>query len=191
MLCPLQFWDEFFLQVELTLNMLHFSQKNPKESANQEVYGSFDFNKTPLAPLGTKALVYNDPGSQTSWAPHATNGFYTGHASDHYQCVQFYIPATSRFSFSNTWHLYPAHCQVPVALQHDLSIAAAADLLKVFGGTVPTLTAEKNLAHPSHPGTHHDHGRTANNPTSSGCTNSKGGCTMSEGGNYSTTKGGY
>jgi hypothetical protein len=45
--------------------------------------------------------------------------------------------------FSDTWHLYSAHCQVPVALQHDLSIAAAADLLKVFEGTVPTLIAEK------------------------------------------------
>ena len=51
MLCPLQLWDEFLLQVELTLNMLRFSRRNPKKSANQEVYGSFDFNKFPLAPL--------------------------------------------------------------------------------------------------------------------------------------------
>jgi hypothetical protein len=57
MLCSLQLWDEFLPQVELTLNMLHFSQQNPQKSANQEVYGSFDFNKTPLAPLGTKALL--------------------------------------------------------------------------------------------------------------------------------------
>jgi hypothetical protein len=84
MLCPLQLWDEFLPQIKLTLNMLRFTQQIPKKSASQEVYGSFDFNKTPLAPLGTKALVYNDPGSQTSWAPHATNGFYVGPASDHY-----------------------------------------------------------------------------------------------------------
>jgi hypothetical protein len=132
MLCPLQLWDEFLLQVELTLNMLRFSRKNPKKSANQEVYGRFDFNKTPLAPLGTKALVYDNPGSHTYWAPHATDGFYVGPASNHYRCLRFYIPATSRFRFSHTWRLYPAHCQVPVSLQHDLSIAAAADLLKVL-----------------------------------------------------------
>jgi hypothetical protein len=123
--------------------MLHFSRKNPKKSANQEVYSSFDFNKTPLASLGTKALVYNNPGSRTSWAPHATNGFYVGPASNHYQCLCFYIPAMHHFRFSNTWHLYPAHCQVPVALHHDLSIAVAADLLKVFGGTAPKLSADK------------------------------------------------
>jgi hypothetical protein len=63
MLCPLQLWNDFLPQVELTLNMLRFSQRNPKKSANQEVYGSFDFSKTPLALLGTKALVYNNPGS--------------------------------------------------------------------------------------------------------------------------------
>ncbi len=55
--CPFRLWDEFLPQVELTLNMLRFSQQNPTKSANQEVYGSFDFNKTPLAPLGTKALI--------------------------------------------------------------------------------------------------------------------------------------
>ncbi len=68
MFCPLQLWDEFLPQVELTLNMLRFSRRNPKKSAYQKVYSSFDFNKMPLASLGTKALLYNDPGSQTSWA---------------------------------------------------------------------------------------------------------------------------
>jgi hypothetical protein len=48
-----------------------------------------------------------------------------------------------RFCFSNTWCLYLAHCQVPVTSQHDLSIAAAAELLEVFGGTVPKLPADK------------------------------------------------
>jgi hypothetical protein len=37
-LCPLQLWDEFLPQVELTLNMLRFSRCNPKISANQEVW---------------------------------------------------------------------------------------------------------------------------------------------------------
>jgi hypothetical protein len=143
MRCPLQLWDEFLPQVELALNMLCFSQRNPKKSANQEVYDSFDFNKTPLALLVTKALIYNNPASRASWALHATNGFYVRPASEHYQCLRFYIPTTCHFCFSNTWRLYPAHCQVPVALQHDLSIAAAADLLKIIGGNVPNLTATK------------------------------------------------
>jgi hypothetical protein len=65
MLCPLQLWDEFLPQVQLMLNLLHFSRCNPLISANHKLYGPFDFNKTPLAPLGTKALVYKDPATQT------------------------------------------------------------------------------------------------------------------------------
>ncbi len=141
--CPLQLWDEFLPQVELTLNMLCLSQRNPNKSANQEVYGSFDFNKTPLVPLGTKALIYDDQTSHASWAPHATDSFYVGPASNHYRCLQLYIPSTRRFRFSNMWHLYPTHCQIPVTLQHDLSIAAAADILQSLGGTVPTTTTAK------------------------------------------------
>jgi hypothetical protein len=142
--CPLQLWDEFLPQVELTLNMLRFSQQNPKKSANQEVYGSFDFTKTPLAPLGTKALIYDNPASRASWAPHATDGFYVGPASNHYRCLRFYIPSTRHFRFSDTWHLYPTHCQIPVTPQHDLSIVTAADILKTLGNTEPTTTTEKN-----------------------------------------------
>ena len=54
MICPLQLWDEFLPQVELTPNRLWSPLCNPCVSANQELYGPFDFNKTPLAPLGKK-----------------------------------------------------------------------------------------------------------------------------------------
>ena len=37
--CPLQLWDEFLHQVELTLNLLHFSRCDPSKSANKEVHG--------------------------------------------------------------------------------------------------------------------------------------------------------
>jgi hypothetical protein len=50
MLCPLQLWDKFLPQVELTLNLLCFSHCNPLISANQELYDPFDFT-----------LAYNDP----------------------------------------------------------------------------------------------------------------------------------
>ena len=142
-LCPLQLWDEFLPQVELTLNLLRFSRRNPAISANQEVYGAFDFNKTPLAPLGTKALVFDGPSTRASWAPHATDGFYVGPARGHYRCLRFYIPATRRFRISDTWRLYPLHCQVPVISQHDLTLDAAATVLRRLGKTIPDTAAAK------------------------------------------------
>ncbi len=142
--CPLQLRDEFLPLVELTLNMLRFSRRDPKKSANQEVYGTFDFSKTPLTPIGTKALIYDDPASRASWAPHATDGFYVGPAPDHYRCLRFYIPATRRFRFSDTWRIYPMHSEIPMTSQYDLSIVAAADLSQALGTTVPTSATAKH-----------------------------------------------
>jgi hypothetical protein len=61
--CPLQLWDKFLHQVELTLSLLCFSRCDPNKSANKEVYGPYDFNKTHIAPIQTKSLVYNNPPS--------------------------------------------------------------------------------------------------------------------------------
>jgi hypothetical protein len=55
--CPLQLWYEFLHQVKLTLNLLRFSCRDPSKSANVEVHGPYDFNKTPIVPIGTKGLV--------------------------------------------------------------------------------------------------------------------------------------
>jgi hypothetical protein len=46
-------------QVELTLNVLHSSRVNPKLLAYAYyLNGHFDFNKTPLAPPGTKVVIH-------------------------------------------------------------------------------------------------------------------------------------
>ena len=123
--------------------MLRFSRCNPKISANQEVYGALDFNKTPLALLGMKALIYDNPTSRALWVPHATDGYYVGPAPHHYWCLRFYIPATQCFCFSDMWRLYPTHCQIPIASQHDLSILAATDLLTALGGNIPSSATAK------------------------------------------------
>jgi hypothetical protein len=100
MICLQQLWDEFLPQVELSLNLLRFSCLNPHVSANQELYSPFNFNKTPLAPLGTKALVYDNLAIRASWAPHATDSFYIGSANDHCHCLCFYIPSSWCFHFA-------------------------------------------------------------------------------------------
>jgi hypothetical protein len=120
------------------------SHRNPLISANHELYGPFDFNKMPLAPIGTKALVYNNPATGTSWVPRATDGFYVGPTTNHYRCLRFYIPATQCFCFSNTWHLYPSHCQVPTILEHNITLLlAAVNLLQQLGCAIPTTTTAK------------------------------------------------
>jgi hypothetical protein len=142
-LCPLQLWDKILPQVKLTLNLLWISHCNPRVSADQELYGPFDFNKMPLVPLRTKALVYNNPATRASWAPHATYGFYVGPANNHYCCLYFYILSTWRFRFADMWQLYPAHCQVPVASEQDKTLLLVANLFEQLGQLIPTMANAK------------------------------------------------
>jgi hypothetical protein len=106
------------------------------------VNGRFDYNKPPIAPLGTKGLIYKDPAIHTSWVSHGTDAYYLGPAPKHYRCLCFYMPATRRYCIANTWRLYPTHCTTPSILQADLTLIQATNVLQSLGATIPTSTTE-------------------------------------------------
>jgi hypothetical protein len=135
--CPLQLWDEFLHQVKLTLILLHFSLRDPSKSVNEVVHGPYDFNKTPILPIGTKGLVYDDPAVRTSWAPHGTDAFYIGPTPKHYQCLQFYMPTTQQCCIAYTWRLYPSHGAIPTISTADFTVLAACDVLRTLQNTIP------------------------------------------------------
>jgi hypothetical protein len=82
--CPIQLWCQFIEQGQDTLNMLRTSRTNPKLSAYAILEGQFDYDRTPLAPVGTKALVFLDPKKRTTWQSHAVDVWYVGPAKKHY-----------------------------------------------------------------------------------------------------------
>jgi hypothetical protein len=144
--CPLQLWDEFLHQFKLTLNLIHFSRRDPSKSANKEVHGHYDFNKTPIVPIGTKGLVYNNPTVRASWVPHGTDSFYVGTAPKHYWCLQFYMPTTRQCCILDTWRLYQSHCTIPTISTADLLVLAACNVLQTLQNTIPT-SASKAAIH--------------------------------------------
>ena len=79
---PPYLWDLLLPQAELTLNLLRQSHLNPKISAWEYFNGPFDFNKTPLGPVGCRVLIHAKPVSRRSWDFRAKDGFYIGPAMD-------------------------------------------------------------------------------------------------------------
>ena len=59
--CPIQLWDRFLPQIQDTLNLLRTSRDNAAISAYEALNGPFDFNRTPISILVTRALAYLDP----------------------------------------------------------------------------------------------------------------------------------
>ena len=93
--------------------MLRTSRINDKLSAYAILEGQFEFDKTPLAPVGTKDLVFLDPKKWTSWNSHAVDAWYVGPAKKHYRNFKFYIPKTRGYRIANTAKFYPQHCKQP------------------------------------------------------------------------------
>ena len=61
---PLNQWDRLIDQANLTLNLLQMSQINNSLSAYAQLHGMYDYNKTPIAPPGTRAIIFEPRGIQ-------------------------------------------------------------------------------------------------------------------------------
>ena len=73
---PLKHWDVLIPQAEMGLNLMRQSNINPKISAYTYLNGPFDFNATPLAPLGCKVLTHDKPSIRATWDFNASPGWY-------------------------------------------------------------------------------------------------------------------
>ena len=54
---PIRYWDRLISQCVITLNLLQNSRVNPALSAYTYLFGTYDFDKSPMAPPGTRLIV--------------------------------------------------------------------------------------------------------------------------------------
>eukprot|EP00804_Cyclotella_cryptica_P011793 CCRYP_011361-RA/>CCRYP_011361-RA protein AED:0.17 eAED:0.11 QI:0/0/0/0.8/0.25/0.2/5/0/1137 len=91
----LQLWDTLTQQALITLNLLQTSRIDPTKSAYHQLHGHrYDWNAHPLAPPGTKAIIYEAPNTRTSWGPRGLDAWYCEPSLDHYRNAKFYVPTT-------------------------------------------------------------------------------------------------
>jgi hypothetical protein len=129
---PLRLWDRLLSQAEITLNLLRASRKNPNISAQEAVYGPFDFNKTPMAPPGSKVLIHEKPSQRKTWDPHGVQGWYLGPALKHYRCYRCYVNSTHAERISDTVEFFPTESTTPIMSAQEAAITAAEALNKAL-----------------------------------------------------------
>ena len=132
---PITQWDRLLEQAELTLNLLRSSRVNQKLSAYTYLFGNFDFNKTPLAPPGTKVAVHIKPEKRTSWGYHVELGYYIGPAMEHYRCFKCYIPKTGGIRVADTVKFLPHDKPFPQVTPEDQLFQALSDILQIIQKT--------------------------------------------------------
>ncbi len=63
--CPHRYLDMCVAQMELSLNLLHPYEYDPRISAYHCIFGStFDFMSHPIAPAGSKVLTWDSPDTR-------------------------------------------------------------------------------------------------------------------------------
>ena len=73
---PLHLWDRLIPHATLTLNLLSPSRINPRLSSEAQLNGAFVFNRTPLAPPGTRVVVHETPVKRRTCPPYSVDGWY-------------------------------------------------------------------------------------------------------------------
>ena len=134
---PAKEWDRLLPQCELTLNLMRPSRHNPKLSAHNDLFGIYDFNKTPLAPPGTKCVIRDKPSHRATWAPRGTDAWYTGPAPEHYRCVTCYVPKTNSVRIADTVQYLPTLVPLPQVSTEDLLRKTAQDILAILNNPHP------------------------------------------------------
>ena len=84
---PSNRWDLLLPQAELTLNLLR-PGTDPTKSAWECLFGTYNFDATPMGPAGCKVLIHNKAGLRKSWDYRCKEGYYIGPALQHYRCYQ-------------------------------------------------------------------------------------------------------
>ena len=83
---PSHLWDLLVPQAEMTLNVLRPYTEDKTISTWENFNGKFDYNATPLGPLGIGVLIHNKPSRRKSWDMRALDGWSTGVSMEHYRC---------------------------------------------------------------------------------------------------------
>jgi hypothetical protein len=85
---PIAYWCCLTSQTDFTLNMLQLCHQNPALLAFEELEGSYSFNATPMALLGTKVLAHHKPNQWSPWGFHTLKAWYISPFLQHYQCIK-------------------------------------------------------------------------------------------------------
>jgi hypothetical protein len=112
-------------QAQDTLNLLQTSRHDPTKSAYGQLNGPFDFNKWPMAPPGTKAVIWENPTTSQSWAPRGIDAWYIRPSKDPYRLYKFYCPETKAMRVNGSAQFFPQHCKLPTLnlTQHANAVA--------------------------------------------------------------------
>ena len=124
---PKYLWCQLLPQSVLTLNLL---RKSRILSAHKQVFGSFNYQQTPLGWLGTLVIIHKT--DQPSWAAHGKEGFLVDRAKDHYHSYKVSMKNTSGTQTSDAIEFLPTKYNIPKTSSQDRIIASLEEIAETI-----------------------------------------------------------
>ena len=95
-------WDILLPQTELTLNLLLQANLNPSRSVWSYFHGPFNYDATPIGPLGCDIIAHKNTGTRHSWDFRGADGCSVGVELQHYRCHTIVEKANLAAQIANT-----------------------------------------------------------------------------------------
>ena len=108
----------------------------PTVSAYQHVHGAFDYNKMPLASLGSAVQMHENKSIRRSWDVRALNGWYLGTLHEHYRCHIIFCQKTRAKQISDTVFFQHRYIMQPVVTPSNQIVKAIDDLRSALRSTI-------------------------------------------------------
>ena len=125
----LHLWCRLLTLETITLNLKLPSRINPALSPCELLILVFDYNKTPLAPPGTKVTVHDASTKRKTCTTNGTEGWNIGTAPNHCRCHKIYIMSTKDEPVSNTVKFLPHETSLTQKIILEEAISATNKLV--------------------------------------------------------------
>ena len=99
---PRNIWDLLLPQAELTLNLIRQATLYPSQYAWSYFHGPFNYDSTPIGPLGCDIIAHRKTGTRNSWNFRGAAGWYVGVALQHYRYHTIVAKATRTVQIYDT-----------------------------------------------------------------------------------------
>ena len=110
---PRNLWDLLLPQTELTLNLLRQATLDPSRSVWSYFHGSFNYDATPIRPLGCDIIAHKKKGTRHSWDFRNVSVWDVGVVLQPYCCHKIVAKSTLAAQVSNTVEFRHHHLTQP------------------------------------------------------------------------------
>ena len=111
-------------------------------SAYAHLSGPFDYNKMPLAPMGSGAQVHEKTDKRGTRSYHSVDGWYLYTSPEHYRTHACQIKSTRSERLTDTLQVKHKHITNPTISHGDKIMQAMADCMATLKGA--TTSSGKN-----------------------------------------------